>query len=164
MASGRFNNQLMDVTTRSLGKPAGPSIAFHGRGPLYLIGGHYSGDIALGSTVVYDHGARFGPGAGYVKLFDGARISVRTPQAVLTKSVLIARGHGSVEVTLEGLEKQRDEHYAVVVTPGWDAGSRWVTGKSPDGFTANFRTPPPADAHLDVRVVPVDIIPSPRGD
>ena len=58
--AGRFADVLMDVCATSPGGMMGNVIEYRGQGPLYLIGGVYEGNIALGQeTVVYNVGTKF---------------------------------------------------------------------------------------------------------
>ena len=60
LISGRFNDMLVDVTSVSPGGLTGNAIEYHRQGPLYLIGGVYEGNIALGNdTIVYSVGTKF---------------------------------------------------------------------------------------------------------
>ncbi|MBI4025108.1 MAG: hypothetical protein HY360_09010, partial [Verrucomicrobia bacterium] len=60
MAAGNYANVLMDMATTSAGGLNGNAIELHGEGPLYLIGGTYRANIALGGrSLVYAFGARF---------------------------------------------------------------------------------------------------------
>lgn len=80
----------------------------------------------------------------------GAR--VYEMQSVFQTTVRVPEGKVLVTVPLEGLNRQIDVNYQVMVTPGWQAGSVWVAEKKRDGFTVRFDNPAPRGATIDVEV------------
>ena len=155
--SGRFNDVLMDVCTTAAGQRPGNAIEYHGRGPLFLVGGAYDGDIRLlGQVVVYTLGTRFTtPGsAGFRQLpqtaHSGAHIHQVTPCHVLT--VAVPAGEKSIPVRLAGMTTQADANYLTAVTPSFNAGGVWVTDKRPDGFRVHFGTAAGGQASIDVLI------------
>ena len=66
-------------------------------------------------------------------------------------SVNIPAGEKSVVVKLEGLQRQPDSNYRVLITPGWRAGAVWISDKQPFQYTINFdESAPKAGGTMDV--------------
>ena len=82
----------------------------------------------------------------------GSAVVIREPQYRFQKSVEVPAGATSVRVALAGTDFQPDTDYQVVATPGWDAGSVWVTKKDVRGLIVNFENAPAAATVLDVLV------------
>lgn len=82
---------------------------------------------------------------GYFELAAGVSTFSDSGQA-FTKSPAFPPGSASVAAT----QIEDDAAYSVVVTPSWDAGRWWVTGKLTTGFTIHFNTGPTGDQPCDV--------------
>ena len=144
----------MNVHASILGRQRRKAIEYHGRGPFYLIGGHYEGDVALlGQVVVYTMGPRFSHG-GIKQLpqtaHSGAHLHEMVPLQSFSRSV--PKGANSLSVRFNQMASQPDAHYQVFITPGFDAGHFWVTHKTRKGFKLNFKNGPITDGTVDVMV------------
>jgi len=155
--SGRFNDVLVDVSVSTTGPKRRNAIEYHGRGPLFLVGGTYEGDLALlGQVIVYNMGVRFFPQdkGGFTQLpqtaGSGANVHEMLPLQTLDLSV--PGGVTSLPVRFDGTYIQPDAHYQVFITPGFNAGHFWVTRKTREGFELHFNKGPAADTHVDVLV------------
>jgi hypothetical protein len=148
--SGRFSNLLMDVSCAGEGRREA-AIEFHGKGPLYLIDGYYPNDIALNDTTVFALGVRFGPGAGYRAIDKRLGVIQELTQS-WSKTIALTPGQTQAKIKLEGMETQATDRYAVLATPGFDAGSYWIDDKRTDGFTIHFTKPAPDHSHFDFQL------------
>ena len=89
---------------------------------------------------------------GFTQLPDtsGAQIHEVTPSTTMT--VTVPKGATAIEVPLEGVATQADTAYQVYVTPSFNAGGHWVTGKNRQGFALHVAKAPEQDATVDVLV------------
>jgi hypothetical protein len=196
----RFSDVLVNVSATSTGGINQNAIEYNGKGPLYLFGGVFYSNIALGqNTRAYVIGTRFlrhrqatkialmsqdykkklppcitdtgklrivvllrgkarvvkvktlsDPGFVQLSGTDSAQI-YQLGQSIC-KDLRVPIGTRQLKVELPPMERQPDGNYQVIVTPGFDAGNFWVSGREGRGFTINFAKAAPRGARVNVLI------------
>ena len=147
---GDFRNNVVLVDVSAVCKGEGSNgnvIEHHGKGPLYLIGCNFNGNVALADTRVFANGVHFmKEGLGFTQLPDRTGAVIHQTHFIHQQTVAVPEGAKAVRVPLTGVNRQRNADYQVLVTPRFRCGGFWVSNQDRDGFAVNFELPAPAGA------------------
>ncbi len=136
MGFGHYTTLLKDVVAPDARGPEGNSVQLLGKGPLYLLGGTYGGQLALGrGAEVYEFGAVFAaapPVAGLVRRYHPTQ----------TTRTSLWPTPGSTELTVAASE-------GGTFLPGFNAGGHWVERTSTGHLRLRWRHPAPEGAFID---------------